>query len=252
MPFKGEIRKHIDRIDNVASTLKACNSVYFDENGRLCGSNTDWIGVEGALRSAGFEGESIKEDMTAAIIGAGGAARAALYALSTRFRIKTIYVLNRDDEEVAQLVEDCKEMPCQLQHLKSIEQAVGLDMPSVIVGSIPDFESISPEEKTVRQVYQHFLSQGNGIMIDFCYNPLDTRNIQLAKDHGWRTIQGIEVVGHQVEALWRLWIDEERLNKLDRAGMWQVLHEAAALDSKGRQTLNAEIVKRHFGDQKTC
>jgi quinate dehydrogenase len=252
MPFKGEIQKHIDRIDSVASTLKACNSVYFDEDGKLCGSNTDWIGVEGALRSAGFEGKSINKDMAAALIGAGGAARAAVYALSVRFGIKTIYVMNRDDEEVAQLIEDCKGMACQLHHLKSIEDADGLNVPSVIVGSIPDFEAVSPEEKTVRQVYQHLLSQREGVMIDFCYNPLDTRNIQLAKNYGWRTIQGIEVVGHQVEALWRLWIDEERLNKLDRAGMWQVLHEAAALDSKGRQTLNAEIVKRHFGDQKTC
>ncbi len=85
-------------------------------------------------------------------------------------------------------------------------------------------------------------------MIDFCYHPLDTRNLRLANDHDWHTIQGIEVVGHQVEALWRLWIDQERLYRLDRPGMWKMLYEAAALDSKGRQALNAEIIKKHFGD----
>ena len=125
MPFKGEILKHLDRIDSVASTLKACNSVYFDEDGKLCGSNTDWIGVEGALRSAGFDGKSTDKDITAALIGAGGAARAAVYALSACFGIQAIYVLNRDDEEVAQLVEDCDGMPCQLQRLKSVEDSLG-------------------------------------------------------------------------------------------------------------------------------
>ena len=248
MPWKGEIMNHLDYIDEHASILKACNSVYFDGDGKLCGSNTDWKGIEGSLRAAGFENQSINHNQTAAVIGAGGAARAGIYALSTQFDIKTVYVLNRDDDEVVQLIDDCQQMDVQLFHIKSVEQVAGKEMPSVVIGSVPDFDAVTLEEKTARQMYKHLLSQRKGVMIDFCYSPLQTRNIQLAEDHGWQTVRGIEVIGHQVEALWRLWIDERRLGEFDREGMWKTIREAAALDSKGRQALNAEILRRHFGD----
>lgn len=248
MPWKGEIMKHLDRIDEHARILKACNSVYFDGNGHLCGSNTDWRGIEGALRAAGFEGQSTNGNHTAAIIGAGGAARAGIYALTKRFGIKTVYVLNRDDAEVSQLLADCQQMEIRLLHIKSVGQLAGNEMPSVIISSVPDFEAITPAEKNARQLYQDLLSQTKGTMVDFCYSPLQTRNVQLAEDHGWQAVRGIEIIGHQVEALWRLWIDEKRLSKIDRQGMWKLIREAATLNSKSRNALNAEILKEHFGN----
>ena len=72
MPWKSEIMKHLDRIDDTAKILRACNVVYSDENGKLCGSNTDWIGIEGALRAGDEDrAESMKVGI-AAVIGAGG------------------------------------------------------------------------------------------------------------------------------------------------------------------------------------
>lgn len=248
MPWKGEIIKHLDHIDEHVKILKACNSVYFDEEGKLCGSNTDWVGIEGALRAAGFQGESGDGHKTAATIGAGGAARAAVYALSNQFGIETIYVLNRDDGEVRQMIDDCKELNSRLLHVKSLKQIAKMGMPSVIVGSVPDLEAVTPEERNVREIYKHLLCQEKGTMVDFCYHPMQTRNIQLAEDHGWQTVRGVEVVGNQVEALWRLWIDQSRLEGLDRDALWKLIREAAMLDSKGRQDLNAEIVRSHFGD----
>jgi quinate dehydrogenase len=247
MPWKGEIMKHLDRIDDIANVLKACNAVCFDEHNNLCGSNTDWIGIEGALRAAVVGGQISRGDEVAAVVGAGGAARAAVYTLSARFGAKTIYVLNREDDEVTQLINDCKQMDCELLHLKSVERSAGVDTPSVVIGSIPDFEAISSEEKAVKAIFEGLLSKGKGIFLDMCYHPMKTRHIRLAEDHGWQTVSGIEVVGHQVEALWRLWITPERLARVDRDGLWRVLREAAALDSKGRQALNADILKQHFG-----
>jgi quinate dehydrogenase len=147
MPWKGEIMKHLDRLDETANALQACNVVYFDESGKLCGSNTDWIGIEGAIRAKDEESVEGKKASVAAVIGAGGAARAAIYALHVRFGVREIYVVNRDDEEVVQLVQDCSKMGCQLLHVKSVEQAQGLRKPSHIVGAIPDVEASMPEEK---------------------------------------------------------------------------------------------------------
>lgn len=251
MPWKGEIMEYLDFIDGHATALKACNSIYFDDNGRLCGSNTDWRGIKGALREAGFTRQSTDDGRTAAIVGAGGAARAGIYALSRQFGIKKIYILNRDDDEVAALLTDCKEMDVHLIHLKSPGQIIGNETPSVIIGSVPDFDAVTPEEKNARQLYTHLLAQKKGTMIDFCYSPLQTRNIQLAEDHGWQTVRGIEVIGHQVEALWELWIDKSRLVNFDREGMWKLIREAATLNSKSRRALNARILVEHFGEQTT-
>jgi quinate dehydrogenase len=81
-----------------------------------------------------------------------------------------------------------------------------------------------------------------------CYHPTrQTRNLKLAEKHGWRRVQGTQVVGHQVEALWRFWVGEERLKRLDREGMWRTLRDAADMNPEGRQALNAKILRKHFG-----
>lgn len=250
MPWKGEIMKHLDHLDDVAKMLQACNVVYFDVDERLCGSNTDWIGIEGALRAGSKGGEKAQESGTAAVIGAGGAARAAIYALTFRFGVKEIYILNRDDGEVAQLVKDCSQMRCSLTHVKSLEQAQALTPPSRIVGSIPDHEAKTTEEKAVKAILDYFLTaaESKGVIVDMCYHPSPrTRNLKLAEAHGWQTVEGTQVVGHQVEALWRSWVPEERLQSLDRDGLWRTLDEAVGLDSAGRQALNARIIEAHFG-----
>ena len=130
-----------------------------------------------------------------------------------------------------------------------MEQAKSLKIPSHIVGAVPEYDAVTPEEKVVKTVPTFWLAREGkkGVMLDMCYHPTrQTRNLRLAEHHGWRTVQGIEVVGHQVEALWRFWISEDRLSQLDKEGMWRVLREAADLDWVGRQALNTKILKQHF------
>ena len=252
MPWKSDIIPHLDRLDDVAKTLNAVNVVYFNEDGEMCGSNVDWVGIEGALRAELQSGVVDASGGTAAVIGAGGAARAAIYALTFSFGIKVVYVVNRDDDEVTQLLKDCSQMPCKLLHVKSGTQAEGLDPPSLIIGCAPDFEAVTSAEKEAKSTLKSFLERKyeKGVMVDMCYHPTpQTRNLALAAKYGWRTVRGVEVVGHQVEALWRFWIRKERLGKLDREGMWKTLREAVRMDSAGRQALNKEILERHFGDR---
>jgi quinate dehydrogenase len=145
-----------------------------------------------------------------------------IYTLTFRFGVKEIYILNRDDDEAVQLVQDCNKMHCQLLHVKSVEQARGLKRPSYVAGAVPDLEPITPGEKAVKAVLNFFLAKEGekGVMLDMCFHPTrQTRNLKLAENHGWRRGQGTQVVGHQVEVLWRFWVGEERLKRLDREGM---------------------------------
>lgn len=250
MPWKGEIMKHLDWVDDVARMLHAVNVVYLDDEERLCGSNTDWIGIENALRAEGSAEKEMRASDIAAVIGAGGAARAAVYALASRFGAKQIYILNRDDDEVIQLIRDCSPLGCLLVHVTSLEQAKQLEPPSKIVGSVPDLEAKSAEEIAIKVVLAHFLetAEAPGVMLDMCYHPSpQTRNLELARSCGWHTVQGSQVILQQVVALWRFWVHQERLQKNAVTGMRDVLEQAIQLDSKGRRELNAQIIHSHFG-----
>ena len=227
MPWKGQIMKYLDRIDDTARMLNACNAVYLDGGGALCGTNTDWVGIEGALQKASDGVQLSRHTVAGLIVGAGGAARAAVYALTKRFGVSEIYILNRDDGEVEQLLRDCGQMPASILHLKSSDQARGMRTPSFIIGTVPDFEPITLGEKAIKSILTTFLvrDREKGVMLDMCYHPRWTRILKLAQEHGWRTVQGTQVVGHQIEALWGLWVDDERSKQLDRAGMWKALEE---------------------------
>jgi quinate dehydrogenase len=246
MPWKSKIIPHLDGgVDEVASALGAVNAVFFDEAGRLKGGNVDWVGIEGSLKEAGV---GLYEKPTiAGLIGAGGAARAAAYALIRSFQVKEIYILNRDDAEVESLMRDCEEMVADslvsLVHVKTEEQARRLESPTLIVGTVPDLKPDTAEEKSLQAILESFLARGTGVLLDMCYKPRITRHIALASQYGWRTVQGTAVVGHMIEALWRLWVTDETLKRLDRAMIWQVLEEEAERSihlNPSRGTVTAE------------
>ena len=77
MPFKVAITSHLDIVSPEVSTIGACNTVVHEDGG-WTGYNTDWRGALDALAEAG-----VKRPGTALIVGAGGAARAIAYGLSS-------------------------------------------------------------------------------------------------------------------------------------------------------------------------
>jgi shikimate dehydrogenase len=77
-PFKTDIMTYLDRIEEGARTIGSVNTVVREE-GRFVGYNTDIAGVLGAVRSSGFDPSQAE----AVVLGAGGAARAAVLALKS-------------------------------------------------------------------------------------------------------------------------------------------------------------------------
>ncbi|KAL2069207.1 hypothetical protein VTL71DRAFT_15545 [Oculimacula yallundae] len=109
MPYKKAIMPLLDGLDELAQRLGACNNVYLTEDGKLRGTNTDWRGIKGCLLSGLKPDESrqVAIGKPALIVGAGGASRAAVYALFAELDCGEIYIVNRDAREVADLFEDC-------------------------------------------------------------------------------------------------------------------------------------------------
>ncbi|KAJ5599108.1 hypothetical protein N7450_000175 [Penicillium hetheringtonii] len=166
----------------------------------------------------------------ALIIGAGGASRAAVYALNEHLHSSTIYVLNRDAQEVESLIHDSTKLPHppKIIHVKTVDQAEGLSSPYYIVGTVPDIEPKTESELEVASIMKHFLSRAQkGVLLDMCFKPRRTRMIKLAEQLGWPCVEGTHVIGYQIEEQWKLWAGEALVQKLDREGAWDVLLKAA-------------------------
>ncbi len=85
MPHKVAVIPSLDAIDPVAGKIGAVNTVV-NTNGTLVGYNTDWLGIQRPIERRGtLAGRSV------AILGAGGAAQAALYACSSQGALITLF-----------------------------------------------------------------------------------------------------------------------------------------------------------------
>jgi quinate dehydrogenase len=237
MPYKKEIMPHLDELDAVATTLGACNNVYLTKEGKLRGTNTDWRGIKGCLLSGCEQGANEGKGNPALIIGAGGASRAAVYALFVELECTEIYVVNRDAQEVADLLRDAQAYASspssrqpKLIHIMSVEEARGLQAPFYVVGTVPDFEAKTPEELLARAILSTFLGkEEKGVLLDMCFKPRNTRILKLARENGWRAVEGTGVIGHQIEEQWRLWAGagEDGNVEVPKEEAWRVLRREA-------------------------
>jgi quinate dehydrogenase len=237
MPYKKSIMPLLDELDPLATTLGACNNVYLTKDGKLRGTNTDWRGIKGCLLSGTENGVNTGKGKPALIIGAGGASRAAVYALFKELECGEIYVVNRDAQEVADLLEDSKAYASssasrqpKLTHITSVSQAEALPAPFYIVGTVPDFEAKTEEEIKARDMLGTFLRKSEkGVLLDMCFKPRNTRILKAGRGNGWRVVDGTGVIGHQIEEQWRLWASagEEGRKDVPKEEAWEILRKAA-------------------------
>ena len=89
VPHKVEIMKYLDNIDIAAKNIGSVNTLVNKKN-KLYGYNTDWQGFTTDLKTkkVNLKGKSVL------VIGAGGAAKAILYAL-TKLKVKKTYLTSR-------------------------------------------------------------------------------------------------------------------------------------------------------------
>jgi quinate dehydrogenase len=238
MPYKKTVMSQLDGLDPLAVKLGACNNVYITADGKLQGTNTDWRGIKGCLLAASDKGVG-KPSM---IVGAGGASRAAVYALAVELKSPVIYVVNRDDQEVEDLIADTqallsspdsKEPLCKIIHIHGVEQAKTLADPHYIVGTVPDSVPNTASEKMAIKIFDYYLAnvKQTGVFLDMCFKPRITRKIKLARSHGWEIVEGTEIIGHQIQEQYRVWVSPESNDEVVSPQLasdaWATLRKAA-------------------------
>ncbi len=95
IPYKKNVIEFLDEIAPVAHAIKAVNSIRLID-GKRFGYNTDCFGFSYPLRQFS---EKLKHSK-ALIFGAGGAAKATLYALFTDYEIKDFTIITRDEKKI--------------------------------------------------------------------------------------------------------------------------------------------------------
>jgi quinate dehydrogenase len=201
MPHKVAILPHLDDMTDECRDVGACNTVYLRErHGHriLCGTNTDVIGIRDAFYRNVGQPWRVFHGRPALVIGGGGAARSAVYALRKWMKPQEIYLVNRDVREVDAVIRDCMARGYgeRLIYVSSVQQAQKLEAPGAIVACVPDIEPQTDEEKLSRQITKVFLNkQRKGAMVEMCYNPTPfTRLGRLAEANGWQVILGTEAL----------------------------------------------------------
>ncbi|KAB8205778.1 hypothetical protein BDV34DRAFT_212882 [Aspergillus parasiticus] len=155
------------------------------------GDNTDWSGLYSLIKEyASGEGKQV-----GLVIGAGGAARAGVYAMA-QAGVERIYVGNRTFAKAEQIARDfqdlCRVIPVQFP--SALPEA-----PDVIIGTVPG-EAMSQE------AFKNLFGNEKGLCIEMAYKPRVTNLLAVARENpGWTTADGVEVLLRQGFEQFRLW-----------------------------------------------
>jgi shikimate dehydrogenase len=188
-PHKLGIIKYLDCIDSVAETIGAVNTVVVSDS-KLLGYNTDVDGFITPLKSR----IGSLSGMRAAIIGAGGAARSALWALQMEGADVTIFA--RDPEKGQELASKFGAVlasSVDTQSFRSFDVVVN----ATPLGTRGILEFEAPA--TLDQM------QGVKWAYDMVYNPYNTQFLLRASKAGCNLIRGVEMLVAQAEGQFRLW-----------------------------------------------
>ncbi|MDR2573240.1 MAG: shikimate dehydrogenase [Desulfovibrio sp.] len=196
IPHKIALMPLLDAVSEQARLAGAVNTIYRD-GAKLCGENTD---VAGFLRPlAGLDAENTD----VLLLGAGGAARAAVTGLALR-RFRRIFVATPSDKSHLPLVRQfgCTPLLWKERH-------------GVPAGLVINATPLGMRGKETERTPYHFEKavrprDGQPLTAyDIVYNPLETRFLREAGAAGRQRLSGLSMFLGQGAAQFRLWTGQE-------------------------------------------
>ena len=186
MPLKQEIMAHLEKTDPLSAKIGACNTVLRAQDGKLYGFNTDVAGVVAPLeRRISLKGTKIL------VLGAGGAARAAVFGLHDKGA--EIHILNRTPETAQKLARQAG--------AKTIKkEAVAKTAFDVIVNATP----VGMAGNKAAQVLEA-KDLNAKLVFDLVYNPIETPLLAAARSKGIPVVAGVEMFVQQGARQFEIW-----------------------------------------------
>jgi 3-dehydroquinate dehydratase/shikimate dehydrogenase len=189
-PHKAIVMDHLDWIDDAATQIGAVNTVVV-ENDQLHGYNTDACGFLAPLEKK----LGNLRDARCAIIGAGGAASAALWAIRKAHGTATVFAR---DTLNATAIEQRFSAQCM-----KLEGARFRDFDVVVnatpLGTVGEFENETPASASQLR--------GARLVYDLVYNPVETRFLREAREAGCDVLNGLAMLVAQASEQFKLWTE---------------------------------------------
>jgi len=205
MPHKLKISKFCNTITDHAQIIGAVNTLIpthdpVSKRRKIVGENTDWSGLVQCLQA---KGAGITENAkTGLVIGAGGASRAALYALH-KSGVQDIYLINRTRATANKIASDYAPI-FKITVLSTLSEVGRTEesRPDIIIGTIP------ADKTSVEDFPASLFKKEKGICVDMAYKPRETPLLKVAgKVKGWNTVTGVEVLLEQAFVQSELWLE---------------------------------------------
>ena len=196
VPHKQAVMAHLDEISPEAQAIGAVNTVC-NRDGKLLGFNTDAFGIIESLKA---DGGMNSLPGRVVLLGAGGAARAILYALLAREEVAEVLLLNRTVEKAEALKGDLdvagKVRIGSMADSGAIADA-GLVINATSIGMHPH-EDTSP-------LADCYCLHAEMLVADIVYNPLETILMRQARSVGARVINGVGMLAWQGARSFEIW-----------------------------------------------
>ncbi|QPC71264.1 hypothetical protein HYE68_002016 [Fusarium pseudograminearum] len=213
-PHKLQIGKLLHSVSEQGKNIGAINTVVVQErDGQrvLHGDNTDWIGIRRCILKSGSQDFT---SSSALVLGAGGAARAACYAIKT-LGFRELIVVNRTLSKAEELASKFSELKTRaVTSLEEAEKTGNADI-GLIVACIPADDL--GEDKVPSGL---FSKSGQGVLVEMAYRPQVTGMMTVAqRNPGWKVYRGVDVLEEQAYAQFELWTGRQAPVEAMRSAM---------------------------------
>jgi shikimate dehydrogenase len=194
IPHKEAAMRLVDRVDPLAKRIGAINTIVVERDGSLSGSNTDVYGFIESVREAKPDWRA--DAGPAAIMGAGGSARAVVASLAER-GAKEVRVSNRTFARAQQLAIDfgapVRAIPWEQRH-------DALDGASLLVNTTNQgMVGEPPLDLSLDRLPKSTL------VCDIVYVPLETPLLKAARQRGNPAVNGLGMLLHQARPAFKAW-----------------------------------------------
>jgi 3-dehydroquinate dehydratase/shikimate dehydrogenase len=190
MPLKQDVMPLLERTDALSAKIGAVNTILRAQDGKFYGFNTDVAGIVAPLeRRMSLKGAKVL------VLGAGGAARAAVFGCCDKGA--EVFILNRTPETAQKLARQAGAKAIKRDGLAKMQFDVIINATPVgMAGSGAKSAPASPLEES--EIHARYV-------FDLVYNPIETPLLRMARQKGIAVITGVEMFVQQGARQFEIW-----------------------------------------------